>query len=193
MDSIRLTMLLDKAYGGDRGAFGRVAELVYEEFRAIARKALAERSAGVADVGPTMIANDALMELMKQREAIANSDQFFALATRFMFRIISHMRRDASAQIRGGGRSPLELDPSIAGAGSQSDSDLNELEKLRIAMEELHTAHAEAAEVVTLHIWGGLPLARVSELTGIPQRTVERRWKLARAFLAERFGVLPDA
>ena len=186
-------MLLDKAYGGDKGAFGKVAELVYEEFRAIARKALAERSAGAADIGPTMIANDALMELMRQREAIANSNQFFALATRFMFRIISHMRRDASAQIRGGGRRPIELDAGLVGAAPQSDSDLSELERLHVAMESLHEAHAEAAEVVTLHVWGGIPLSRVSELTGIPLRTVERRWKLARAFLAEQYGVLPES
>jgi len=190
MDSTHLTSLLNKLNGDDPAAFGRIAELVYDDFRGIAHNALqkqslAPRASGGGSLGVTMLANDALMELRQQRDAFLNRHQFFALATRFMFRLISHSRRDGIALKRGGGVRPGQLSGNESVAATAYEHLDTDVTTLLDALAALHEEHAEAAEIVTLHVHGGLSLARVAELIGLPLRTVERRWSLARAFLAE--------
>lgn len=191
MDTTRLTLLLDRLNGDETGAFSRVVEAVYDDFRAIAHNALESSTPGRgrpggASLGITVLANDALMELKAQRAAFANRDQFFALATRFMFRIIAHHRRDAGAQRRAGNANAAALDAALAVPGkAASDVVPDDATKFLSALSHLHEEHPEAAEIVTLHSSAGLPLTRVAELTGLPLRTVERRWQLARAYLAD--------
>ncbi len=187
MDPTTLTLLLDDAYDGDRAAFGRIAAEVYEDFKTLAKHAIAQKGA-VGDIRPTMIANDALVELMKQREAIGNREQFFALATRFMFRILAQRNREGRAHKRGGGHKQMEFQSGDGAAKDRSVELDARIEKLRSAMESLLEAHPEAAEVVTLHIMGGHPLPMVAKITELPLRTVERRWQLAKAYLATHFG-----
>jgi len=189
MDSTGLTSLLDRLHGGDAGAFGRVAERVYDDFRAIAYNALEKEGAGDerrgsdGTLGVTMVAHDAMMELKQQRAGFVNRDQFFALATRFMFRIIAHHRRDGEAAKRGGGARPVSLNEAVAPPAKFEGPEAGEMSRFLDAMSALHEAHPEAAEVVTLHGHGRIPLERAATLMGLPLRTVERRWKMARAYL----------
>ena len=187
-DSTGLSSLLDQLNGGDEGAFGRVAERVYDDFRAIAHNALKHEGMGSphgdASVGVTIVAHDAIMELKRQRAAFANSQQFFALATRFMFRIILHHRRDERALKRGGGALVHGLDQVEGTPAGAMGPDCGELSRFLDAMSALHEEHPEAAEIVTLHGHGRIPLHRVAELMRLPLRTVERRWGMARAYLA---------
>lgn len=186
MEIPRLTVLLDRLHGNETGAFARIVELVYDDFRAIAHNALqksppASGRPGGASLSITVLVDDALMELRQQRAAFENRDHFFALATRFMFRIISHHRRDAGAQKRSGSVAAVQ----IGSVDGHSEGFQDEAVSFVDVLSGLHQDHPEAAEVVTLHVAAGLPLTRVAELTGLPLRTVERRWQMARAYLSK--------
>jgi RNA polymerase sigma factor (sigma-70 family) len=51
------------------------------------------------------------------------------------------------------------------------------------ALAKLIVADPRAAEVVELHYFAGLDLARIAELLNVSERTVNRDWRVARAWL----------
>ena len=75
-----ITGLLDSLNGGRAGAFNELVEAVYDDLRRMAAGRMVDRFdrplAGLT-VPPTAIANEAVMELRRQRAEWKNSDQFF--------------------------------------------------------------------------------------------------------------------
>lgn len=65
-------------------------------------------------------------------------------------------------------------------------------ESVRVAIGELHATDPRKAEVVTLHLWRGLPLPQVAERLGVSLPTVERDWRGAKAWLAVRLTNHPE-
>jgi hypothetical protein len=101
-----LPMLLDRLTGEEPGAFAQLVNSVYDDLRGMAEARLSRRFgprlAGVS-IQPTMLANDTMMELLQQRQVIQNREHCFALATRFMLRLIARYERDRAARKRGSG------------------------------------------------------------------------------------------
>jgi RNA polymerase sigma factor (sigma-70 family) len=51
------------------------------------------------------------------------------------------------------------------------------------AMVKLAEEDALKATIVELRFFGGLSVAEVAKVLGVPKRTVERKWTMARAWL----------
>lgn len=186
-----VTRLLQKVDEGQDEAFADLIELVYEDLRGVARRRLRNRFGERLDqltLRPTMLADDALMELKRQHVTFQNSEHFFAIATRMILRMITDYQRSRMAQKRGGGnrgvsidenRDGLEAEGSLEGTASLGP-------EVRDALAELHELDPRKAEVCVLHTVAGMSLPRVAELVGVSLPTVERDWRFAKAWLASK-------
>ena len=105
---------------------------------------------------------------------------YFGYATRAMRNLlIDHARRYLRPK-HGGDLQRTVLDSQAmdgvridAGQAIELDSALNRLAEL----------DPRAARIVELHFFAGLGLERIAELLGVSDRTVNRDWRVARAWL----------
>ncbi len=104
------------------------------------------------------------------------------LASHIMRRVLTdHARRRTTAK-RDVRRHEAGIDPDqLAPSGSAFVLEVDD------ALRDLAELDAELAEVVELRFFGGHSLQEVADLRGLSLRTMNRRWKLARAFLLTAF------
>jgi RNA polymerase sigma factor (TIGR02999 family) len=100
-----------------------------------------------------------------------------------MRRILVDYARRHRALRRGGGVPPLSLEDEVAVA-LQSD----QLVALDEALERLAMVDERLSQVVECRYFGGLTEAETAEALGITERTVQRDWSKARAWLALELG-----
>jgi RNA polymerase sigma factor (TIGR02999 family) len=179
-----LVRLLADVNAGTAGATDALATAIHDDLRAMARKHLARdfgpNMAG-ATIQPTILANDTLMKLIRQRQAYDNAGHLFAIASRLMMRILVDYHRERKAQKRGGGAVRISLDPEREQA---SDSDPN-IELLNEALDKLAQLDARKADVVRYRVLWNMTTAQTAEALGVGIATVERDWAFAKAWLAK--------
>jgi RNA polymerase sigma factor (TIGR02999 family) len=99
-----------------------------------------------------------------------------------MRRILLNRARDKKRVKRGGERRRVDLD-QIEIALDTNDEQLLALDE---ALTQLAAEDPDAARLVNLRFFAGLPLKDVAASLGIPPRTAERQWAYARAWLYAR-------
>jgi RNA polymerase sigma factor (TIGR02999 family) len=189
-----LTLLLDGVNGGRPGAVDELAEAVHEHLRSMARRHLAKdfgpRMAGVT-IQPTVLANDTLMKLIRQRQKYDNGGHLFAIASRLMMRVLLDYHRERKAAKRGGsaihvplgvGDDPGLVDPS---AGPPGASEAVDVEAINVVLDKLATLDPRKADVVRYRILWGLTNPEIAKATGVGLATVERDWAFAKAWLSK--------
>ena len=187
-DSRRLTNLLADARSGEPGAADAVYETVYADLERIAARHLRERygyELAGATLEPAALVNESYLKLLNQRQEFSNRDQFFAIATRVMLRVLSDYERSKGRLKRGGNQIRVTL------AGNDDallHGDRRGIDSFAEALDELRANDARAADLVALRLVWGLSMNELSESLGISLRTAERRWRFARAWLAEALG-----
>ena len=136
---------------------------------------------------PTALVHEAWLRLAEYRSTLdVDETGFQMLASQVMRHVLTdHARGRAAAKRDGGERQPLEAAESLAGAALVLDVD----EALR-ALAELD---AELAALVELRFFGRHSLPEIAELTGQSLSTVNRRWRLARAWLLDALDGVPAA
>ncbi len=175
-----------------RATFSALIEEHYLVLRRIASRALAHRSKGVDAASPTSLVAEAVRRLMSQRHMPASEDHLRGLATVFIARVLADRFRARRRIKRGSGEAPRSL--SIASIANEAttlderDATTVDQEALLRAIEELATSKPRAMEVVTLHLIGGVSMARTAELLGIGARTAFRDLHEGRAALAAHLG-----
>jgi RNA polymerase sigma factor (sigma-70 family) len=68
-------------------------------------------------------------------------------------------------------------------ADKLTDKASEELLRLHQALTKLATLDARKADVVEQHYFGGFTFGEIAKFLGVSKSTVEREWKLARAWL----------
>ncbi|MFG0326168.1 MAG: ECF-type sigma factor [Phycisphaerales bacterium JB037] len=186
-----VTHLLRRLDEGHAGAFNDLVDHVYDRIRAIAHNRRRQRFGDQArqlTEQTTELANRVLMEFQQQRETPGNTEHFFAIATRLlMLRMTDYQRARLALKRGGGNRGNASVDGAAAAVGTpgtREAADAFEEDRVRQALEKLHEADARKAEVVTLHLWRGLPLPEVAERVEVSLPTAERDWRAAKAWLA---------
>lgn len=153
---------------------------VYDRLKAMA----GSRRAGAHPVSlhTTEIVHEAWLRMRSANaEGFPAPAQFFAYAARAMRHILVDAARGRAMLKAGGDMKRLSLtDPQ---AEAVSIDPLLALE-LDAGLEALERSHPRAASVLELHYFAGLPLDKVAELVGIGERTANRDWRYARAFLS---------
>jgi RNA polymerase sigma factor (TIGR02999 family) len=174
------------AASGDRQAFNDLVPLVYEQLRAMATGRLAAETTGHT-LTPTALVHEAYLRLAAHDRVEWHSrSHFFAVAALAMRRILSNHARDRTRAKRGAGAVRLDLDDAErlgATAIDPGNEQAEELVALDDALERLRAFNPEGAEVVTYRFFGGLQFREMSEVIGVSEATVRRRWTAARAWL----------
>jgi len=193
-----LTRLLDDVHAGKTGAVDELADAVYEQLRAMARRHLNREGAGDLaglTIQPTILASDTLMKLIRQRQQYDNTGHFFAIASRLMMRVLLDYHRARKAAKRGGGAVHVSLDaerhdqPDDAPAPSSSPvSGDVDVEALDGALDRLAKLDARKADVVRYRVLWGLTVPQTSDALGIAIATVERDWAFAKTWLAKELS-----
>lgn len=176
-----ITELLLKWSEGDETALRRLTPLVYNELRQMARGYL-RRHAFQNSLQPTVIVHEVWLRLVDQRQvAWENRAQFFGLAAKIMRRLLVDHAREHQAAKRGGGQPGLTLSVAAADTGRRVEEiDLLALDE---ALDRLAGVNVRRSRVVELRFFGGLTNPETAVALGVSEATVERDWKLARAWL----------
>lgn len=174
-----LTQLLLDWSKGNRDALDKLAPLVYQELRSLARRYLRRENAGHT-LQATALVHEAYLRLIDQsRVKWQNREHFFAVSAQMMRRVlVDHARKQHYAK-RGGGAVKLALD-EVALFSSERAAEVVALDE---ALEKLAQLDARRCRVVELRFFGGLNNEEIASVLGISANTVMRDWNLARAWL----------
>jgi RNA polymerase sigma factor (TIGR02999 family) len=96
-----------------------------------------------------------------------------------MRRILVDYARAHYASKRGGDRYCVSL-RNIGAFGAQPDADLLALHDV---LNKLETIDPDQARIVELKFFGGLTIKETAEVMQTSHATIEREWKVAKAFL----------
>jgi RNA polymerase sigma-70 factor, ECF subfamily len=163
----------------DEAAGDRLIPLVYQDLRRRAGAYFRRERPGHT-LQPTALVHEAYLRLVDQRHvAWKNRAQFLALAAQMMRRIlVDHARRGKMAK-RSGRWRRVELE-SAALLGADADVHAVALHDL---LNHLAEFDSRKSRVVELRYFGGLTLEETAHVLGVSAATVDREWRLARAWL----------
>jgi RNA polymerase sigma factor (TIGR02999 family) len=176
-----MTLLLERARAGDELARDDLIAQVYAELRHVASGLMRREHPGHT-LPPTAVVHEAVIRLLGDAAFGRASDRsyLFAAAARAMREVlIDHARRRATAR-RGGGRRRVPLD-AVADYFADQGLDLIAVHE---ALDRLAGLHERQSQVVTLRYFGGLTVPEIAAALEVSVGTVERDWRIARAWLS---------
>ena len=181
-----VTRILSAIDQGDPHAAERLLPLVYVELRKLAAQKMAQEAPGQT-LQATALVHEAYLRLVgaEKVQRWDSRGHFFAAAAEAMRRILLNRARDKKRAKRGGERrrvNAAQLD-QIEIALDTSDEQLIALDE---ALTQLALEDADAARLVNLRFFAGLTLKDAAVSLGLAQRTAERQWAYARAWLYSR-------
>jgi RNA polymerase sigma factor (TIGR02999 family) len=152
----------------------------YDELRRLAKSV--RRDNPSATLNPTALVNEAWLKLVNSSDFEPNSAAHIkGIAARAMRQVLVDAARRRNASKRGG--EPLvTFDESLEGSSSGGRDVL----ALNDVLEELESIEPRQAKVVEYRYFGGYSVAETAELLGVCELTVNRDWKVARAWLKGR-------
>jgi RNA polymerase sigma factor (TIGR02999 family) len=180
MDDI--TLVLDAINRGESQASEKLLPLVYDELKNLAAARMLRESAGHT-LQPTALVHEAWLRLVGEANQNWKSRAyFFAAAAEAMRRIlVEHARRKARLK-HGGGQERLNIEDLDLAQVAPDDKVLLVDE----ALETLERSNPERARVVMLKFFGGMTNKEVADTMDIGERTVDRHWVCAKAWLFQK-------
>ena len=178
-DSGKVTALLRAWAAGQPEAGDRLVPVIYQQLR---RRAAAHLRGERRNhtLQPTALVHEAYLRLTAQRPvAWQNRAQFFGLASQMMRRILVDHARRRNMHKRSGHWLRVSL-ADRALPGPAADFDVLALDELLV---RLAAFDARKSRVVELRYFGGLSLEETADVLDIAPRTVEREWRVARAWM----------
>ena len=174
-----ITQLLERWSEGDEKALDQLMPLVYDELHRLAGAYL-RRERREQTLQPTELVNEAYLKLIDQRSPRwQNRAQFYGVAAQLMRRILVDHARSHYATKRGGDRINVSL-KNIGAFGGQPDADLLALHDVLNRLAEIDP---DQSRIVELRFFGGLTIEETAEVMHVSHSTVEREWKIAKAWL----------
>jgi RNA polymerase sigma factor (TIGR02999 family) len=174
-----VTRILSAIEKGDAQAAEQLLPLVYGELRRLAAQRMAQENPGQT-LQATALVHEAYVRLADRQEEQHwdSRGHFFAAAAEAMRRILVDRAREKGARKRGGDRQRVPFDSDLA-----LDTDGDRVLDLHDALAVLETHDAEAAKLVKLRYFAGIPHTQAAELMGISRRSADRLWTLGRTWL----------
>ena len=185
VDTAEITLLLDAARGGDRGALDSVLATLYQELHGMARRQLAGQYGHTLDA--TALVHEAYLKLVPGTGLLARDRiHFFRIAARAMRQVLVDAARRRATRDRG---NLLLYVEAIAGTAERLSLEVLDLEN---ALVELEALSPRQANVVECRFFAGLSVEETAEALGVSSPTVKREWRIARAWLAQALGGGPQ-
>jgi RNA polymerase sigma factor (TIGR02999 family) len=156
--------------------------LIYNELRRLASHKLSLLSPGQT-LQATSLVHEAYLKLTGgDKQQWENRRHFFAAPAEAMRHIlIDRARRRARAR-HGANAEKIELDQIEIPIPATDET----LLLLNDALDELQKTAPERAEIVKLRFFGGFSEAEAAALLNLSERSVQRHWSCAKAWLFER-------
>ncbi len=175
-----VTRILDRVRQGEPKAAEELLPLVYEELRRLAHHKMSLLPPGQT-LQATALVHEAWLRMTGDRhpQSWDSRGHFFSAAAEAMRRILVEQARRKAAQRHGGGMGRVDLDEVDLAAETNSDV----LLLVNEALDRLAEVDSQAAELVKLRFFVGLPNAQAAEMLGMAERTAKRNWAYARAWL----------
>ena len=182
--SPEITTLLKSWSSGDAQAGAHLLEKVYRDLRMQAARYLRRERSDIT-YQPTALVNEVYLKLNDQdRIQWQSRSHFFAISAQLMRRILVDHARARHSQKRGGDqmRVPMEL------AMDASKVRPKELIALDDALLELAKVDPMKAQLVEMRFFGGLQFQEIAKVLGVSSPTINRHWRVARAWLYRRLN-----
>lgn len=177
-----VTHLLRDVDLGKPGAFDALIPVVYEELCVLARHHL--HNGGMRRNGQTLHTTALVHEAYVRLAGTPNQSwqsrlHFFAVAAKAMRCVLVDHARRRNAVKRDSGRTPMPLDEALA---VFDDHQLDVL-ALDMALARLAEVDERKARTVEMRFFAGMTNAEIAQALGISEPTVERDWRMAKAWL----------
>ncbi len=168
--------LLDAWQAGDSCARDELIERLYTELRQISG-ALLNREGGISLTTGDLV-NEAVIRLIGLKHIDwQDKAHFMAMSARTMRRVlIDHARKKGANRRK---HQKVTLVTHLMG-GNQESIDINNLET---ALTRLQVIDEDRAKIVEMRYYGGLSLEEIAEVMGVSTSTVQRSWRVSRAWL----------
>ena len=172
---------------GEQGALDKLAPIVYEELRRLARHYLSGERTDV-NLQTTALVNEAYLRLVDyKRMRWQDRAHFFAVSAQVMRRILVDHGRRRNIK-RGAGVRHVSIE-DVAVVTPDPSGDLVALDD---ALHALGRVDPRKARVVELRFFGGLTVEETADVLKVSTVTVIRDWTTARAWLyRELTGAAP--
>jgi RNA polymerase sigma factor (TIGR02999 family) len=163
--------------GGRRS--DEILPLIYEDLRRHAGVQMSHESPGQT-LQPTALVHEAWLRMVGDGDRVwQNRAHFFGAAAEAMRRILIESARRKARLKRGGNQLRLDIDEVELAETSPEEKVL----LIDEAVEKLRAQDPERAQVVILKFFGGFTNQEVAESLGVTERTIERHWAFAKAWL----------
>lgn len=132
-------------------------------------------------LGTTTLLHEAYLNIAGRQDLrFPDRNRFLGYASRAMRGLIVDYARKRSAIKRGG---EFVLLPLGDEQDAPADGEVQSLDGLSDALDQLAQADPDLAELVDLHFFCSLSLVEIAALRGVSDRTVQRDWRKARMIL----------
>ncbi len=159
------------------GTTEELLPLVYAELRKLAESRMSRESPGQT-LQPTALVHEAYLRLGAEA-AWKGTAHFFGAAAQAMRRILIERARRRGRVRHGGHLQRVEM----SSLDVAWDTEPDRLLLLDEALSLLEKEDAEAARLVSLRFFAGVPNAEAARILGLSESTARRTWAYARAFL----------
>ncbi len=179
-----ISVLLQRACGGDQGASDQLFTALYADLRKLAARQL--RQVFGDGLHATSLVHEAYFRLAKPKAmAVADRAHFFAVAGRAMRQLVIDHARQRQASKRGGIHRDLALDALDEAALPAALTDTRDIEVFALdqALQQLSEVDESLARLVEMRFFAGMDLAEIAEVLQRSERSLKRDWRKARAFL----------
>lgn len=175
-----ITEILGRIGREDDSAAAALLPLLYQELRAQAVSYF-RRENPDHTLQPTALVHEAFIKLTGHAETGWESRaHFFAVAAKAMRQILINHAQGKRAAKRGGGKQRVTLSGLATPLGAESEIDLADLET---ALTKLAELSPRQAQIVEMRFLAGLDEKEIAHVLDVSTRTIEREWRMARAFL----------
>lgn len=176
-----ITALLQSLDRGQHSIVDQVVPLVYDELRLMASRQLGRQRAGHT-FSTTALVHEAYLKLAREGAAPwRDRAHFLSVAAVVMRHILVNHARARHAQKRGGHEAVVTLEEAVVGDRSLRSDELLALDE---ALDRLDLVSPRQRALVEYRFFGGLTHEEIASILGVSVPTVQRDWRMARAWLA---------
>ncbi len=183
-DKAEVTRLLHAAAQGDHAAMNDAMHQLYQALHGLAAAQLGREQPG-ALLSPTMLVNEAWLQVFADATPPRweSRGHLLAVASRAMRQVLIDYARHRKAAKRPQDAHRIRLTEITASLGSEADPD-----DLNAALTRLAQLDERQAQIVDMRFFIGLTGEQIAAATGLSTATVQREWRMARAWLQRELG-----